>query len=237
MTLASLGLASGPPKGALLRRGDLSGRHAADDEFLLDGSGAPSGWTFVQDSTPRTTLERRFGWLHWHHTGTIPAQGSAEGIIKAVPASSPLTIETAVRLQPSARDFTMGTLAFFNSDGPTWASGDGYACGVFMGSQDRTITGRAITNWEVQGASQTLSANRIGEIIFLRMVWNSSNTFSFYVSLDGVVWQTVAASFAHTLTPAYMGLIWSPFSSDTPPSFGSFAYFRVYEEAKTAGID
>lgn len=228
--------------GALGQRGDLSSAHADDDEFNVDGSGAPAGWTFVQDATPRTTLATRFGRLHFYHTGDLSSAREMEGIIKAVPSGPPLTIETCLRPTPEALPAApMIGMVFMNSDGPTWSTGDGLFAGVFNSAQNYNVDVRTITNWVI--ASTNTASEQQPDSLFplhMRLIWEAANTFTVSLSPDGVAWKhwdSYESSTAVTLTPAFMGLGWTPFNDNaTIPWSGYYEYFRVYEEAKGQGI-
>jgi len=153
--------------------------------------------------------------------------------------TAPITIETAINLQFTDRSTVMGGLCFLN--GTTWSTADG----VFAGEQVVTFISRAVFRNVLNMAfgGQASSEEDIGEVmerLYVRLVWESANTWTVLHSPDGVGWVQWSNrhNYSHTLAPTHMGFIFSPwFGTAGDPGTMSFEYFRVYEEAKTEGLD
>ena len=236
---AAGGGSGGVPSDPLYERGDESTAHSDDDEFDTAAAGTPSGFTAVQDSTPRHSFEKRFGRLHVYAQGGITSAQQFEGLLKAIPGTptAPLTIETAVLLPPEPRNYQMFGLVF--TDGTTWGSGTQFFGGAYTDTVSPRLTYRPLSNWVASGTTGETVVYGPGWL-FMRLVWVSSNTFRLLYSTNGVTWKRwdSAESVALTLTPTHYGLAFSPWASNAnEPTHAAFHCFRVYESAKDEGID
>jgi collagen type VII alpha len=67
----------------------------------------------------------------------------------------------------------------------------------------------------------------LGGPIYLRLKWVSSNTFQSSISVDGVSWWAWTSNFSSTMTPSYLGVALSAYSTPAT-TLASFEYVRVY---------
>jgi len=233
-------LASNVPETVKYQRVDGTSAHDDDDEFVGDSSGTPSGWTAIQDSTPRWSFRKLSHRLTAYTDGAVTSTQDMEALVKAMPGTptAPITIETAIAVQFMPRNYIMAGLCFLN--GTSWSTADGLIVGSYVNGATTTLTRRVVTNMGVTSPESNESSGRIADRLYIRFVWESTNTWTVLHSPDGVGWVqwSNTHNYSHTLAPTHMGLIMTPwFSAAGDPGMVSFEYFRVYEEARTEGLD
>jgi hypothetical protein len=203
--------------------------YGLSDEFN-DGAIDPS-WILVNPSPVRATWTEGADVLSCY---VAPGNGAGQynAIMKSLGGRSyPITIESAMRyLTPYAYNYFMQGIIF--------ASGVAWGSGVNVGSEEYTANNLAVSgNFSLHPQPTAYNSDGVrngqvalqwtGSTIYHKVVWSAANTFSCYVSPDGVSWITVYANLAVTLTPAYVGINTSGWAGGSP-CIGSFEYFRVY---------
>jgi hypothetical protein len=206
-----------------------SNPYGLDDEF--DNASIDGSWILVNPTPVRAT------WTEGHDVLSCyvsPGEGAGQynAIMKPLGGLSyPITIETAFRyLTPYAYNYFMQGVMFAN--GVTWGSG------VAIGSESYTNNGYAVsglvslhtqpTAYNSDGARNgQMGLQWTGSVFYHKVVWSATNTFSCYVSPDGVSWITVYLNLAFTLTPTHIGLDCSTWAGGSA-CIGSYEYFRVY---------
>ena len=206
-----------------------SNPYGLDDEFN-DAAIDPS-WILVDPSPVRATWTEGADVLSCY-VAPGNASGQYNAIMKSLGGRSyPITIESAMRyLTPYAYNYFMQGILF--ADGVTWGSG------VNIGSEQYTNNGMAVsglfslhpqpTAYNSDGARNgQVGLQWTGSTIYHKVVWSATNTFSFYVSPDGVSWMPISVNLSQALTPTYVGIDTSTWAGGSP-CIGSFEYFRVY---------
>lgn len=141
--------------------------------------------------------------------------------------SAPVTIETHISLAAQPLDFLAAGIGF--SAGVLTSSRwegvvVGHSSGLKIGYTD-TSSG-TITNmdWASHSAISTLNGG-----LFIRYVWETTNTFSWNISPNGAVWTAMGdADQSKTLAPTHFGPFVTTYTN-AAPSVASYDYLRVYE--------
>lgn len=149
-------------------------------------------------------------------------------------ASSPMTIETAFRLSRSNLKFAYAGALFSNG---VIASSTATSIGILI--QDETIP----PSLRHDDGTLTLMASQVNHqrshsepsvLMYIQLIWISSNSFKARFSIDGVGWIDMGAQ-ATTLTPTHFGFFvtdWGSLSSQE--GLAAFEYFRVYDSDESA---
>lgn len=197
-----------------------------DDDFF--GSDSSSDYTEVTASGTTTWTYGTNGVLSCKFTNQSNLDWGAA--LKALtPTSAPVTIETRVTPMILDDGFIAVGLGFAN--GVTTAS---TMQAIVLGAAGTGTLGRiaptnggTITNsdWVTHEILNTL----VGGGVYMRLVWEGSNTFSWSVSPDGVSWTAFGdADVTPTLTPTHFGPFVTAYGNNINQA-AAFDYLRVYE--------
>jgi len=156
------------------------------------------------------------------------------GILRPLDAlAAPLYIETALKIQGRGFNFPGAGLIF--ADGVTW--GAGVQVNVTYISSSNIINLARHANYDTRSAYQDINGHAYAkqDRIYMRLYWSAANTFSTYISPDGVVWFLLHSAVAHTVTPTHFGLALTSHDSSDYPYGANFAYFRARAGAPADG--
>lgn len=188
-----------------------------DDEF----DSTFTGWTAVNSGSHLPTLTEGNNVLSVNHPGG-DAASELHAWMRAPTITTGSFVECAFRSCGIAQNFIQGGVIF--ADGTTYGSGT--QANFFESSSDTTLALGSITGYNNQVSATTVSyqsAASRGDV-FLRLVYNGSNSFTGFVSCDGQAWvQAVTKSV--TLTPTKAGFFVSTFGG-TKPFLWSFRYVK-----------
>lgn len=190
-----------------------------DDEF---SSGSFSGWTAVNSGSHLPTLTQTNNVLSIAHPG---GDGGAElHAWMKTPASIAANnyVEIAFRSIGFSQNFNDCGVLF--ADGTTYGSG---AQAVGWDSMSDHVWALAVwSNYNSQGttSAQAYDQSTPHSDVFLRLIYNGSNSFTLKTSCDGVSWMTVLTR-AVTLTPTKAGFFVSTAGGANPCLF-SIRYCR-----------
>jgi len=216
----------------------LDAANANDDEFLtgtLDGA-----WTRVDYSNAgAVTWTPGGGLLSAKHDGGDAAQGLHALMRSMSGLSSPVTIQTAVRLFGGVpTGVLMMGLIFAN--GTTAGSGAQVVLEVHLSppssSAGLNVALRSWTGYNAFNADLTgspVAFNWAAGFIHLRLTWVSANTWRGELSGDGRSWikfshDSSTADSSSTMTPTQMGVFLSGYGSGaTKAATFTFDHFRV----------
>lgn len=198
--------------------------HAKDDEFV--GTSIDAAWTeSVVAGT--TTWTQGLGRL----SVASSSQGNApeySSILKAMPGSTPVTVETVLQTHPMNVRFHVG-LCF--TDGT--ASTSNVVSAIYFHDYYDTPYFRFSVGTLADGDSVSSAANNPSEqphpaaFEYFRLVWVGTNSFKMLVSHDAVSWVDHFGAKAYTLAPTHFGMVIATDSSLV--SAASFEYVRVTE--------
>lgn len=193
--------------------------HGDDQEFTgtIGGTAvAPTGTVTWTQS--KGLLSAKFA--------AISASDIAGRMYSLTPTSSPVTVETALRVFTSTNNYTMVGLVF--SDGTTTTSN---VAAVTLDAASEAYRKRHGTFTAATSGSTSDTFEPIGTgLVYLRLVWSAANTFKSAVSVDGVSWTNLAddASVTKTMTPTHFGALvtnWGHLVETT----ATFEYLRITE--------
>jgi len=140
--------------------------------------------------------------------------------------STPFYIETALNLMSPSQ--TYPSLGLIMADGVTVASGNQFSFTFHANNNYLVHSLSTGYNANSSTASISLSPNKMGGIIYLRMACTAANTWSLYYSFDGVVWLDAFGSLSKTLTPTYFGVCDAAYDGNPDSAWaGRFLYFRA----------
>lgn len=199
--------------------------HADDDFFTGDSS---ADYTEVAASGSATWTYGTLGVLSCHFINQSNLDWAAA--LKALtPNSAPVTIES--RVTPMTLDngfiavgigFADGVLTSSTMQAAVLGSAGTGTLGRLAPTDGGTITN---SDWLTHDIPNTF----VGGSIYMRVVWEGSNTFSWSVSPDGVSWTSFGdADVTPTLTPTHFGAFVTAYGNNIRQAV-SFDYFRVYE--------
>lgn len=202
-----------------------------DDEF---DDGVISGWDAVEPANASTWLEP---------SGikglsvVRPASGGTwvlSSKLKSIGAlTAPFYIETALSICGVAWNYPMAGLIL--SDGKTYGAGAQVILPYVAGLNYHVLSQWGNFNSRTNYTDVNLLGHMKADKIYLRLVYESANTFSTYISADGVAWTKVSNSVSKTLTPAYMGLFVGTVDNSSNDFSAQFAYFRARAGQPTNG--
>jgi hypothetical protein len=200
--------------------------HADSDYFDNEDFTA---WTEL-DVSGNTTWAEKWGRLSVNFD-TITAGDVAVQTKAITSAVAPITIECEVSLFVDILSATSIGAGIFFADGDT-ATDDLVFCTFYIDTSNLTValfsgTHTAFTT-NTEG-SNTFGGPAAGQAItklWLRLTWDSANTWSAYVSPDRVSWHVIVEGAAHTMTPTHFGLgLHSGGAAN--PSTATFRFFEV----------
>lgn len=193
---------------------------SADDDNFDDESF--SGWTTVQ-TTPNATITEKF------HSASIkiPTGQSAAQHTAFVKAKTPSVAGQYV--QAGFRCLGLGTQ--YPIFGVIMADGNTYGAGKQVTWQwsphENAFIFRSLNNYSSDPGGAT-TYNGVADTfpmsaMHFRLAWESSNTYSGYVSADGITWaQAFASSSRHTLgTVTHMGFFCTSWGATREAMFGA----------------
>ncbi len=193
----------------------------SDDDFFDDAT---------KTGITETTASGTCTWTEKYDilSGAADAQGNydwAVALKSLTPSSAPVTIETCMSVGMSSGNYGACGLVF--TDGTATSSTMGGVLFVNNGSLAVTIGGLTVTNSD-WAAHKNLNA-RAGGLMYLRLIWVSSNTFRWAFSPDGVSWTDFDdADQSWTMTPTHFGPAISTYGQSDTHVVG-YHYLRVYE--------
>lgn len=173
--------------------------HADDDEFNVDGSGVPAGWTEVKPSGNTSYVKKR-GVLSSKYWGQ--AANDLVGLVKAISSGTNVVIETAARQIGVSENYYMHGLCF--STGTLTTSPV-----IWLMYWNNTIELRSGTfaNINVDHNSPGVVLVNQSSHIYQRLEYDQTSGFQLYFSPDGIQWE--AGGFvANPLggAPTHMGM-------------------------------
>lgn len=197
-----------------------------DDEFL-DGA-IDEDWISVDVSGKANTWYEPTGIkglsvLIPGNKGTWKYSGKLRAFSEV---STPFYIETALNLMSPSQ--TYPSLGLIMADGVTVASGNQFS--FTFHANNNYLVHSLSTGYNANSsiATKSLSPNKMGGIIYLRMACTAANTWSLYYSFDGVVWLDAFGSLSKTLTPTYFGVCDAAYDGNPDSAWaGRFLYFRA----------
>lgn len=214
--------------------------NAYDDEF--DDGSIDGDWAAVDVTSYANSWYEPSGIKGL--SGSFPAgKGTWKyaGLLKSFTGlDAPFYIETAVRLMTRVQSYPLAGLWF--SDGVTVGSGAqvyaGYTLGSWSSSKRNAVGWGRTTGFNARtnfGEVELQPAN-MQDHIFIRLAYESANTFRVYSSLDGIAWFDMSGALSYTLTPTYFGVLETTHDNSPTYAFGAnFAYFRVRSGSPTNG--
>lgn len=188
---------------------------SADDDEFDDESF--SGWTKVWHGTngPVTEVEQD------HQVSLSMATGSASAQLAAYLKSK----------TPSAGDYmTMGFSMFgpggqFPIMGVIFADGTTYGSGsqVLLGysGNEQLLSMKPFTGFNSSGSPTNAATlfHPVNSVIHIKVVYQGSNTWDAYLSVDGIQWAKTHNGISITLTPTKMGFFITTWGSTLPHVF------------------
>jgi hypothetical protein len=197
----------------------------SDDEF--DDASIAGAW--VQVDPPGTDpggWAEKYDRILFRNTAQASAGGRLSAIVKPISLSTGDFIETFIETGVRA-DFQAAGLIM--SDGHTSAAGTQVRALVYSGNLIRVEGGTNFSSATSEGtAAQPFQNARQPIGIFLRLKYESANTWGIYYSLDGFEWVAIQTNFSYTLTPSEIGLGVYHHSPSTPPQgWHRFSYIRL----------
>ena len=182
-----------------------------DDEF---NDASFSGWTAVENATPVLTITESHDALRIYHPGN-DAAAQMHGFVK-----TPSSFNTGKAIEIAFRG--LGVPHTNPLMGLVMANGTTYGAGAQVWARFNINTPAIVvsnmTNWNTAGSSSTLSINSAapGTGFFMRLTYDAANTFSVYMSPDGVTWVAAHSAKSYTLTPTVLGFCLSSWSGTVP---------------------
>ncbi len=197
-----------------------------DDKFFADGE--PLGTQVTPAGT--VTWTKQDDRLYVNAINQA-ANDAAAMLYALTPSSSPVTMDTAIqRLGNSASFPGMGILL---TDGTTTTSNgvivfvyQDVECDVWSGTITAMTT--SLGNTAIGQGNRTMSGHH-----YLRLIWDSSNTFRAGFSKDGENWNYNADD-SVTLTPTHYGVFGTAWGGGTVAGSGAFEYLRVADSDLSA---
>lgn len=194
--------------------------HADDDEFDVDGTGVPSGWTEVKP-TGNTSYVKKRGLLstkYWDQ-----ATNDLVGLMKPIASGTNVVIETAARQIGVSQNYYMHGLVF--STGTATSS-----TAIWLMYWNTTIELRSGTfaNINVDHNSPGVAVIYQGSHIYLRLEYDSTSGFQLHFSPDGIQFEA-GGYVANPLggAPTHMGMGHTTWNAGTYAEYVAREYFRV----------
>lgn len=193
---------------------------ANDDEF--SAGTFPTGWTAVNSGSHLPTITNTNNVLSLLLPGS-DASGEMHAWVKAPTITAGSFVECAVRGLGETANFHMAGVVF--ADGQTYTAGKQVAWYILPSTGNVQISNW--TNYNTQGSPTVKNLSGLAPIgdLFLRLLYNGSNSWSGLISPDGISWVNVASGYASTMTPTRAGFFVSTFSSANPFAW-CFRYVR-----------
>lgn len=154
-----------------------------DVEFEEDTSSLPSGWSWLNQGS--STYEQKFG------RAVLTLQNSTtnlRGLVRNIPTESTWTLTVKANLQTLDLDYCGGFIGIHESGTSETAA---------WGAQRNGGLRISYSTWtSLTAASHPLLAAdaRVQFIPYWRLRRNSSTSYDFQISFDGIAWQTIDAA-------------------------------------------
>jgi len=198
--------------------------HTDDDFFASDSSGDYTTQTVSGSATwaiGRGTLACLF---------EDQSSGDASAFLKSITsASAPMTIETRMTFHAPNADNPAAGISF--SNGTATTSDHAGIEVVTQGAGSPLIRNIEGTWTAYQNSVTNIWANPPNGLfqIYMRVIWESANTFSGAISFNGSQWfDRGAGTFSQTMTPTHFGF-WVTAETEATPHQVVFDYLRVYD--------
>lgn len=204
-----------------------------DDEF--DDGSIDADWNAVDVPSYANTWFEVAG-IKGLSLLTAAGKGSYKitGLLRSMGTmTAPCFIETAVK--GDSRLFNYPGLGLIFADGVTYDAGTQV---IFMGPMPggyRSLFRYTKYNTRESYADLQSQEAAIRDRLYMRFYWSAANTFSTYISPNGIVWAPMHSAVSLTCSPTYFGLCVSGLDNDTYPIVGDFAYFRARSGAPANG--
>jgi len=137
----------------------------------------------------------------------------------------PCYIETAIK--QVAKSFNFPGLCLVFSDGTTMGSGVQVGLSVLMSYYYLSSFRFTGFNTRTNFSDMSRHSGSNYDWLHLRVVWESENTFSTYISADGVTWAKVHSGLNYACTPTYAGVMEVNLEGSSEDVVGTFGYFRA----------
>lgn len=191
----------------------------SDDEFA---NGSFTGWTAVNSGSHTVVVTQT------NNVASLAHPGGDGGAEMHAWAKTP-TITTGSYVEIAFR--SIGFNQNFNDCGVFFADGTTYGSGIqatFWDSMsDKVWALGAWTNYNSQGSTgaQAYDQSTPHSDVFLRLVYNGSNSFTGWVSCDGISWMNTGITRTITLTPTKAGF-WVSTGGGANPCLFSIRYVK-----------
>jgi hypothetical protein len=195
-----------------------------NDDFFEDGDF--SAWTIQTVSGTATWVEAD-GILSVNFFNQT-AGDVAAALLPLTSPSSPVTLEVAISAVTPIVDFYSFGVGF--ADGT--ATGDDIALlrlvtGSTASARDVFFQSAGTLTDYTGGVNNQLTDFRVtGGLIYMRIVWTTTNTFETQFSSNGQNWQNVGSAFTRTMTPTHAVLFVSAQGGGAEGGVASFHYLR-----------
>jgi hypothetical protein len=198
---------------------------AQNDEF--EDASIGGGLTRVYNSgTPKGSWAERYGALSFNQTVTTGTELDVYAQARTVSTGD--YVEVAGRLgHQGGAGSTVAGIALGFSNGTTYGTSN--ALSVFWhstGSSNRFM----LNNWPGHntraGDGTIVDRGNTGDRWYVRVKYESSNTWGLYISFNGHQWYTIQSNYAYTMTPTHV-IFGMAALAQAPPGWLIFDYFRV----------
>lgn len=191
-----------------------------DDEFDDNNF---SGWTLVDDGTHQPTVTET------NNVASVLVPGGdasahLHGYLKSTTVNVGDYIQMGFRLLGLSQNFVICGLIF--ADGATYNSGSQFVW--YYSPAEGGCVYNSPTGFNAGGlpnGTKTIPAGDAFGDIHLRLKYEAANTFSGWVSPDGVSWLNLTGSITRTLTPSRVGFLLTSWGGANP-FVASLRYFR-----------
>lgn len=139
--------------------------------------------------------------------------------------TAPFYIETAIML--NSRDQAYPGAGLMLTDGTTVGSGNQVAMSYL--ANVRLVELSKYSNFSTRNTNNELNVMTysIHAPLYMRLIYESANTFSCQISPDGVVWTYIFQNLSYTMTPTHMGISQISEDGSTNPYAINYGYFRA----------
>lgn len=213
-----------------LGRASVSASPGASDDEFTDGS-IDAAWTEVTPATDPGNFVERYNRMHYVHLAAPGGSRRLHALMRSKASGSIATgdyIESRIHYREHTNFGGAGVLAF--ADGTSVGSGDQVLLWIFGGpdTQNPTIEIQHISGYNTEVSRGTGVSVFLFEPVYVRLKYESANTWGAYYSYDGFNWLTITSSFSTTMTPTKMGFGCYFYDNQAPPSLSilNWMYFR-----------
>lgn len=187
---------------------------AGDDDEFDDESF--SGWTLVNSGAPIPTITEDHDIACIVHPG-----GDAAAEITAWLKAMTLTAGDYVEgwFELFTRNTNTPSVGVIMADGETHGAGTQVFWEIFNTTTTQQLGFASHTNFATAGSSSVFNMTHgmfLGRGVGLRLVYEGSNNWSGWVSINGFDWLNVTGTLARTMTPTHAGFFTSTWASAIP---------------------